>query len=154
MPQPVTVSAAATTHPTIRNDICPTPSDDPATLQGAASYTGATRNSASSCSASRRCPSGLDDPRASRQGFGMSDQAIDLQAGLASRLRAVKDRIASAARAVGRDGADITLVAVSKTHDAAVISAALAAGQRIFGENRVQEAQAKYPALKAAHPDL
>jgi pyridoxal phosphate enzyme (YggS family) len=84
----------------------------------------------------------------------MSGQAIDLQAGLAARLAAVKDRIAAAARAVGRDAGAITLVAVSKTHDAALVSAAIAAGQRIFGENRVQEAQAKYPALKAAHPDL
>ena len=84
----------------------------------------------------------------------MSEQALDLQAGLAERLHSVKDRIAAAARAVGRDGADITLVAVSKTHDAAAISAAIAAGQRVFGENRVQEAQGKYPALKAAHPDL
>ena len=50
--------------------------------------------------------------------------------------------------------AGITLVAVSKTHDAAAISTAIAAGQRVFGENRVQEAQGKYPALKAAHPDL
>ena len=84
----------------------------------------------------------------------MSAQAIDLQAGLAERLAVVKGRIAAAARAVGRDPAGITLVAVSKTHDAAAVSAAIAAGQRAFGENRVQEAQAKYPALRAAHPDL
>ena len=84
----------------------------------------------------------------------MSGQALDLQAGLAERLGLVKDRIAAAARAVGRDAADVTLVAVSKTHDAAAISTAIAAGQRVFGENRVQEAQGKYPALKAAHPEL
>ena len=84
----------------------------------------------------------------------MSGQALDLQAGLAERLGLVKDRIAAAARAVGRDAADVTLVAVSKTHDAAAISSAIAAGQRVFGENRVQEAQGKYPALKAAHPEL
>ncbi len=70
------------------------------------------------------------------------------------RLAGVKDRIVAAARAVGRDAAGITLVAVSKIHDAAAISSAIAAGQRVFGENRVQEAQTKYPALKAAHPDL
>jgi pyridoxal phosphate enzyme (YggS family) len=84
----------------------------------------------------------------------MSGQALDLQAGLAERLGLVKERIAAAARAVRRDPADVTLVAVSKTHDAAAVSTAIAAGQRVFGENRVQEAQAKYPALRARHPDL
>ncbi|MGH7125386.1 MAG: alanine racemase, partial [Stellaceae bacterium] len=84
----------------------------------------------------------------------MTGQAVELQAGVAERLAAVKLRIVAAARAVGRDAAGVTLVAVSKTHDAAAISATIAAGQRVFGENRVQEAQAKYPALKAAHPDL
>ena len=84
----------------------------------------------------------------------MREQAIDLQAGLAERLAAVKARIATAARAVGRDAAAVTLVAVSKTHGAGAISTAIVAGQRVFGENRVQEAQAKYPALKAAHADL
>jgi hypothetical protein len=77
-----------------------------------------------------------------------------LQDRLAEHLALVKARIAAAARAVGRDDADVTLTAVSKTHDADAVSAAIAAGQRVFGENRVQEAQAKYPALKAAHPDL
>jgi len=84
----------------------------------------------------------------------MSGQALDLAPGLAERLAVVRDRIATAARAVGRDAAAVTLVAVSKTHDAGAVSSAIAAGQRVFGENRVQEAQAKYPALKAAHPDL
>jgi len=72
---------------------------------------------------------------------------------IAANLAAVKARIAAAA-AAGRWPEDVQLVAVSKTHDAAAIAAAIAAGQRRFGENRVQEAQAKYPALKAAHPDL
>ena len=84
----------------------------------------------------------------------MSGQTLDLASGLAERLAAVKDRIAAAAGAVARNAAEVTLVAVSKTHDAGAISAAIAAGQRVFGENRVQEAQAKYPALRAAHPDL
>jgi pyridoxal phosphate enzyme (YggS family) len=84
----------------------------------------------------------------------MSGQALDLAPGLRERLAAVRDRMAAAARAAGRAAADVTLVAVSKTHDADAISSAIAAGQRVFGENRVQEAQAKYPALKAAHPDL
>jgi pyridoxal phosphate enzyme (YggS family) len=84
----------------------------------------------------------------------MSGQTLDLASGLAERLAAVRGRIAAAAGAVGRNAAEVTLVAVSKTHDAGAISAAIAAGQRVFGENRVQEAQAKYPALRAAHPDL
>ena len=84
----------------------------------------------------------------------MSGQALDLAPGLAERLAVIRDRIAAAARAVRRDAAAVTLVAVSKTHAAGAISSAIAAGQRVFGENRVQEAQAKYPALKAAHPDL
>lgn len=84
----------------------------------------------------------------------MSGQTLDLAPGLAERLVVVRERIAAAARAAGRDGGDVTLVAVSKTHDAGTVSSAIAAGQRVFGENRVQEAQAKYPALKAAHPDL
>src|SRR5579864_61040 len=74
----------------------------------------------------------------------------DISAGLA----AVAARIAAAAAAAGRNPEDVRLVAVSKTHDVAAILAALAAGQRRFGENRVQEAQTKYPALKAAHADL
>ena len=73
---------------------------------------------------------------------------------IASRLHAIRARIATAARRAGRDPADITLVAVSKTRPAADIAAALAAGQTVFGENRVQEAAAKFPALRALHPDL
>jgi pyridoxal phosphate enzyme (YggS family) len=73
---------------------------------------------------------------------------------IAQNLAALRARIDKAARAAGRRAADITLIAVSKTHDAAAIEAAIAAGQRHFGENRVQEAQAKWPALKAHHPDL
>jgi PLP dependent protein len=73
---------------------------------------------------------------------------------IAQNLAQVKSRIAAAARAAGRAPEAVTLVAVSKTHDAAVIAAAIAAGQGCFGENRVQEAQAKYPALKARAPAL
>ena len=62
--------------------------------------------------------------------------------------------MAAAAKAARRDPSAVELVAVSKTHPAAAVEAALAAGQRLFGENRVQEAQAKYPALKARYPDL
>lgn len=73
---------------------------------------------------------------------------------IAANLAAVRARIAAAARAAGRDPAAVTLVAVSKTHGAGAVEAALAAGQAVFGENRVQEAAAKFPALRPAHPDL
>lgn len=66
----------------------------------------------------------------------------------------VQARIAKAARRAGRDPAAVALVAVAKTHDATTVAAAIAAGQRRFGENRVQEAEAKFPALKACHPAL
>ncbi len=70
------------------------------------------------------------------------------------RLGAVRQRIAAAAREAGRDPASVTLVAVSKTHGADRVRELLQAGQRIFGENRVQEAEGKFPALKAEFPDL
>jgi pyridoxal phosphate enzyme (YggS family) len=73
---------------------------------------------------------------------------------IAGNLAAVRGRIAAAASAARRDAADVTLVAVSKTHGAPAIAAAIAAGQRHFGENRVQEAALKYPALKAECPGL
>ncbi len=73
---------------------------------------------------------------------------------IAGNLAAVRARLVRAAAAARRDPAAITLVAISKTHGEAAIQAALASGQRVFGENRVQEAQAKYPALKRAYPDL
>ena len=73
--------------------------------------------------------------------------------GVGERLAEVRGRIARAAEKAGRPAEEITLVAVSKTFGADDIHAAIAAGQRHFGENRVQEAQAKWPALKAAFPD-
>jgi pyridoxal phosphate enzyme (YggS family) len=69
-------------------------------------------------------------------------------------LATVKQRITDAAREAGRDAASVTLVAVSKTHDADTIRPALAAGQRVFGENRVQEAKGKWPELKEAFPGI
>ncbi len=72
---------------------------------------------------------------------------------IADHLADVKARIAAAAKAAGRRDAP-ALIAVSKTHGAEAIEAAIAAGQRVFGENRVQEAQAKFTALKAAHPSV
>ncbi|HEX9771787.1 MAG TPA: YggS family pyridoxal phosphate-dependent enzyme [Kiloniellales bacterium] len=76
------------------------------------------------------------------------------KAGAAERLNDVLARIREAARACGRSPDEITLVAVSKTHSADRIASVIAAGHRVFGENRVQEALAKYPDLKANHPDL
>ncbi|MGF1631926.1 MAG: YggS family pyridoxal phosphate-dependent enzyme [Kiloniellaceae bacterium] len=75
-------------------------------------------------------------------------------ADIAANLAEVRANIAAAAQEVGRDGRDVTLVAVSKTHPAEAVEAALTAGQTVFGENRVQEAQGKFPPLKAAHPEL
>jgi hypothetical protein len=75
-------------------------------------------------------------------------------AGIAANLARLRARIAEACVRAGRDPAAVTLVAVSKTHPAAAVEAAIAAGQLIFGENRVQEAQSKFPALRAAHPAL
>jgi PLP dependent protein len=70
------------------------------------------------------------------------------------RLTAVRAAMVAAARRAGRDAGEISLIAVSKMHDAAAIIPLIAAGQRLFGENRVQEAAAKWPALRAAHPDI
>jgi len=67
---------------------------------------------------------------------------------VADNLRRVRDRIANAAIAAGRKPEDITLVAVSKTKPAEAVIAALQAGQMVFGENRVQEAEGKFPALR------
>jgi len=69
-------------------------------------------------------------------------------------LSGIRDRIATAAKIARRKAGDITLIAISKTHPAEAIEPLIAAGQRVFGENRVQEAQAKWPALKAAYPDI
>ncbi|MCS6878770.1 MAG: YggS family pyridoxal phosphate-dependent enzyme [Geminicoccaceae bacterium] len=71
-----------------------------------------------------------------------------------ARLEEVRRRIAAAARAAGRDPGSITLVAVSKAQPRERIEAALEAGQRVFGENYVQEAQARWPALRARFPDV
>jgi PLP dependent protein len=67
---------------------------------------------------------------------------------VSSNLRRVQDRIAGAAITAGRRPEDITLVAVSKTKPAEAVVAALAAGQMVFGENRVQEAAGKFPTLR------
>ncbi len=69
-------------------------------------------------------------------------------------LAAVRREIERACRDAGRDPSAVTLVAVSKTFEPDVILPVIAAGQRVFGENRVQEAKAKWPALTAQHPGL
>lgn len=72
----------------------------------------------------------------------------------AERLSAVRDAMDRAARLTGRTADDITLIAISKTQEADAIRPLIAAGQRVYGENRVQEAQAKWPALREEHADI
>ena len=72
----------------------------------------------------------------------------------AKLLADIRDRIAAAAKLARRKAGDVTLVAISKTHPAERIVPLIEAGQRCFGENRVQEAQAKWPALREAHPGI
>jgi len=71
--------------------------------------------------------------------------------GPATGLTAVQADIARACRDFNRDPASVTLIAVSKTFDGEAIEPVIAAGQRVFGENRVQEAKAKWPALQEKH---
>ena len=73
---------------------------------------------------------------------------------IAANLATIRARIAEACIRANRAPEAVTLVAVSKTHPQDAVVAALAAGQTVFGENRVQEAQAKFPALRAAHPAM
>ncbi len=73
---------------------------------------------------------------------------------LESPLANVRAEIARACAEAKRDPASVTLVAISKTFGAEAIEPVIAAGQRVFGENRVQEARAKWPALKARYPDV
>lgn len=73
---------------------------------------------------------------------------------IADRFAQVRGRIAEAAKAAGRAPASVVLTAVSKTQGPEALQAALDAGQRVFGENRVQEAQGHWAARRAALPDL
>ncbi|HEU4806068.1 MAG TPA: YggS family pyridoxal phosphate-dependent enzyme [Nitrobacter sp.] len=79
-----------------------------------------------------------------------TDNAVPATSGLAS----VEADIVRACRDARRERCSVTLVAVSKTFDSDAISPVIAAGQRVFGENRVQEAQRKWPALMAEHPGI
>lgn len=77
-----------------------------------------------------------------------------IQIDIAANLAAVKARLAAAARAASRSPGEITLVAVSKTHGPGAICRAITAGHTVFGENRVQEALDKWPALKEERAEL
>ena len=77
-----------------------------------------------------------------------------MDSGAASRLAAINERIARAHDRFGPPAENVTLVAVSKTFPAEAIEPFLAAGQRVFGENRVQEAKDKWPSLRARFPDV
>ena len=72
----------------------------------------------------------------------------------ADRLAEIRNRIAAAEKSAGRPAGSVRLIAVSKTFGADAIRPLISAGQRVFGENRVQEAKAKWPALKAEFPDI
>ena len=77
-----------------------------------------------------------------------------LTAPLPNALATVEQEIARACKEARRDLASVTLIAVSKTFDAAAITPVIEAGQRVFGENRVQEAKAKWPVLMSAYPGM
>jgi PLP dependent protein len=77
-----------------------------------------------------------------------------MEGAIAANLAAVQERIEAAARSAGRAPESVSLVAVSKTHPARSVRAALLAQHRVFGENRVQEAEAKYPELRESFPNL
>jgi pyridoxal phosphate enzyme (YggS family) len=72
----------------------------------------------------------------------------------ATPLEDIRARIAQAARIAGREAAAVELVAISKTHPADAIAPLIAQGQHVFGENRVQEAEAKWPALREENPEV
>jgi hypothetical protein len=83
-----------------------------------------------------------------------SENSSPLTAHLPTGLSAVEQDIARACREARRDRSSVKLVAVSKTFDADVIAPVIEAGQRVFGENRVQEAKAKWPGLMSAYPGI
>src|SRR5437868_8145602 len=82
------------------------------------------------------------------------ENSLPITAHLPNGLSAVEQEIARACKQARRDPASVTLIAVSKTFDADAIRPVIEAGQRVFGENRVQEAKAKWPGLMSAYPDL
>lgn len=74
--------------------------------------------------------------------------------GTAERFNQVKAQVADSAETAGRDPSDVALVAVTKTFGPEMIIPVLKLGHRVFGENRVQEAQGKWPALRSRHPNV
>jgi len=81
-------------------------------------------------------------------------QSMDTGDEAAERLADVQARIAAAARGAGREPQDVRLIAVSKTFEEPQIAPVLDTGHRLFGENRVQEAKGKWPALKSRYPGV
>ena len=84
----------------------------------------------------------------------MSDEAPAAAVDVAGNLARVSAQIAAAAEAAGRDPGEVELVAVGKGHGVERVEPALAAGHLVFGENRVQEAEGKFPALRVRYPEL
>ncbi len=82
------------------------------------------------------------------------ENSLPITAHLPNGLSAVEQEIARACKEARRDPTSVTLIAVSKTFDAGAITPVIEAGQRVFGENRVQEAKAKWPGLMSAYPGL
>jgi pyridoxal phosphate enzyme (YggS family) len=85
---------------------------------------------------------------------GQQEQGESMDAAAASNLAAITERIAKAHARFGAPPDRVELVAVSKTFDAAAVEPFLTAGQRVFGENRVQEAKDKWPGLRERYPDV
>src|SRR3546814_11194807 len=79
---------------------------------------------------------------------------MDIEQQAAARLAEVRALIARAAKTADRDPADVKLIAISKTHRADAILPMIHAGQRVFCENRVQEAQEKWTEMKAGYADV
>src|SRR5258708_12842196 len=83
-----------------------------------------------------------------------SENSLPITAHLPTGLAAVEQEIARACKGARREPGSVTLIAVSKTFDDGAITAVIEAGQRVFGENRVQEAKAKWPGLMSTYPGL
>jgi pyridoxal phosphate enzyme (YggS family) len=103
---------------------------------------------------------GTDEPAQRRRALTARAQDMsflsmpDLSPSIADNIHRIGERVASAAAAAGRRVEDVTLIAVSKFHPVEQVLEALGAGQFVFGENRVQEAAGKFPALRASYPAL
>src|SRR3977135_559865 len=141
MPVPDTSKALSCRLPSIRPSGC---APRPLLLMGAPSPSTQPENSVRMSACAPRAA--VDSKKTPSKVRAMTDIAGNLE-----RVRAAIERAATKA---GRDPRSVALMAVSKTHPADAITHAFAAGQRLFGENRVQEAQKKFPALRAAHPAL